>query len=153
MSRIYLFKAGKLFGPLHETKIDQMKESGELKDYSWMMNEANQTWVPIEAMPSDNPFQESLKSLHDRSISGIFIHRGHAHSGIVTKMHSFGIELWVPFNEGARPGLSPQTSILMNLVDETHLKTSNAGMVFQTAVKSEDGVLLHFGWENGPVNL
>jgi hypothetical protein len=118
-----------------------------------MMDETTQTWSPIEGMPTENPFQASLQTLKERILSGAFQHRGKALSGIVKGMHSFGLEILMPKESRDWNGLSTSAPLLLNLVDETHLKTSNAKVTFQAAEATSEGTLLRFSWHEAAAPL
>ena len=152
-NRYYLFKSGKLTGPLSQSKIEEMRSNGKILTYSWMMDETTQTWSPIEGMPTENPFQASLQTLKERILSGAFQHRGKALSGIVKGMHSFGLEILMPKESRDWNGLSTSAPLLLNLVDETHLKTSNAKVTFQAAEATSEGTLLRFSWHEAAAPL
>ena len=152
-NRYYLFKSGKLTGPLSQSKIEEMRSTGKLLQYSWMMDETTQSWSPIEGMPTENPFQASLQTLKERILSGAFQHRGKALSGVVRGMHSFGLVILLPRESRDWNGLSTTTPLTLNLVDETHLKTSNAKVTFQAAETTADGTLLRFSWHEAAAPL
>jgi hypothetical protein len=150
-NRYYLFKAGRLVGPLTAEKIDEMRANGQINQYSWMMDEQKQVWAPVEAMPKENPFQASLASLKERVLSGAFIHRGIPLTGVVKAIHTYGLEILL---ETASPGgLNSRVPIRLNLVDETHFKASNAEVLFQNMEKTAQGVLLRFSWKDLPSTL
>ena len=152
-SRYYLFKAGRLTGPLSASKIEEMRADGKLDQYSWMMDEASQAWTPIEGMPKENPFQSSLQTLKERTLSGAFIHRGKALAGVIKGMHAFGLEILLPKESREWNGLSTTAAMLLNLVDETHLKSSNTKVIFQSAEPTPEGTLLRFSWQDSPAPL
>ena len=150
-NRIYLFKAGRLIGPVSEQKIEDLRKSKEIYQYSWMMDEANQKWTPIDEMPKENPFQASLTTLKERVLSGAFLNRTNPVTGIVRGLHSFGVELFI---EGTKtPALNERSTYLMNLIDETNLKSTNAEVIYQSQEKTSDGILLRFNWRDGPTPL
>jgi len=152
-NRYYLFKAGKLTGPLSSSKVEELRSSGKLSHYSWMMDESTQTWSPIETMPTENPFQASLQTLKERILSGAFQHRGKALTGIVKGMHSFGLEILMPKESREWNGLSTSSPVVLNLVDETHLKASNTKVTFQSAEPTSEGTVLRFSWHDAPAPL
>ncbi len=130
-----------------------MRSTGKLLQYAWMMDETSQTWSPIEGMPMENPFQASLQTLKERIMSGAFHHRGRALSGVIKGMHSFGLEILIPKESKDWAGISGSTPLTLNLVDETHLKTTNAKVTFQAAEVTADGTLLRFSWHEAPAPL
>jgi|GEM_PF-2145969 len=152
-NRYYLFKAGKLTGPISQSKIEELRSTGKLLQYSWIMDETTQSWSPIEGMPKENPFQASLQTLKERILSGAFHHRGKALTGVVKGMHSFGLEILMPRESREWNGLSTTLPMTLNLVDETHLKTSNAKVTFQAAEATGEGTILRFSWIDSPAPL
>jgi hypothetical protein len=48
---IYLSKDGKVTGPFAETEINEMRESGDLQQYSWIWHGAGKNWEPLSAPP------------------------------------------------------------------------------------------------------
>lgn len=146
----YLFKSGRLIGPVTSEKIEALRSSKEIYQYSWIMDEAHQTWMPIDEMPTENPFQATLSQLKERTLSGAFVHRHHVVEGTVKGIHSFGIELLVPKEQRDHQGMTKESRVLINLVDETHLKTSNANVIYQGSEPTEAGTLLRFNWQDQP---
>jgi hypothetical protein len=150
-NRFYLFKSGRLVGPLSASKVEELRKSKDLYQYSWMMSEENQSWMPVDEMPSENPFRATLSTLKERTLSGAFLNRAHPVTGIIKGIHSFGLELLTP---GSKLISILEHSIhLLNLIDETNLKSSNAEVVFQGQEKTESGILLRFTWRESPTPL
>lgn len=145
-SKYYLFKSGQLRGPFTSEKIEAMRTSREILDYTWIIDNSTQKWSPIEDMPKANPFQASLKSLADRVLSGVFLERDTPIAGKVLGIHSFGLELLVTQGHH-HVKLREKSETLINLVDETNSKTSNALVVFQGKETTVDGVILRFMWK------
>ena len=142
---------GRLLGPLSEQKIEAMRQSKEIFRYMWIMSEQDQRWLAIDDMPSENPFQVTVDALKERTLSGAFMNRSHPVSGIIKGIHSFGVELLV---EGQKfVSLLEQPFHMMNLIDETNHKSSNAEVVFQGQEKTTDGILLRFAWKEAPIAL
>jgi hypothetical protein len=151
--RYYLFKAGQLHGPIAQQRLDDLRSTGELLRYSWIMNESEQTWTPVEPAPRENPFNSTQKTLNSRDFSGAFVFGKHPYLGEVKGIHSFGLELLVPQTHTKIAGLLPNTVLQLNLADETHDQAINTEVVFQQAEEQGNGVLLRFGWVHGPAQL
>jgi hypothetical protein len=150
-SRVYLLKTGHHVGPVSAQKIEELRRTKEIYLYSWMMDESSQRWLPVDEMPKENPFQASLSTLKERSLSGAFLNRAHPISGMIKGLHSFGVELLV---EGSKLFALMEKSIhLLNLIDETNFKSSNAEVIFQGQEKTSDGILLRFTWRESPTPL
>ena len=146
----YLFKAGRLIGPLTAEKVEALRASREIFQYSWIMDEAHQTWTPVDEMPKENPFQASMKQLKERTLSGAFLHRQNVFEGIIRGIHSFGIELLLPKDNRTHTQLQGESSFLLNLIDETNSKSSNASVVYQGSESTDAGILLRFNWQDLP---
>ena len=150
-NRFYLFRAGRLVGPVGPEKVESLRKSKEIFHYSWIMDEETQRWVPIDSMPSENPFQASLSTLKERTLSGAFLNRAHPVTGVIKGMHSFGIELLV---EGTKSqAIADHSAHLLNLIDETNSKSTNAEVIYQGQEKTSEGILLRFTWREGPTPL
>jgi hypothetical protein len=150
-TRIYLFKAGRLIGPVSAQKVEELRKSKEIYQYSWMMDEDSQRWTPIDEMPKENPFQASMTTLKERVLSGAFLNRTSPVTGIVRGLHSFGVELFISGTKA--PPLNERSTYLMNLIDETNLKSTNAQVTYQSQEKTTDGILLRFNWRDEPTPL
>ncbi len=146
----YLFKTGRLIGPVTAEKIESLRASKEIYQYSWIMDEGTQTWAPVDEMPSENPFQASMKQLKERTLSGAFLHRQNVFEGIIRGIHSFGIELLLPKENRMHAQLQSESSFLLNLIDETNSKSSNASVVYQGSESTDAGTLLRFNWQDLP---
>lgn len=152
----YLFKSGKILGPIPKEKLEQLKLSGELLHYTWIIEERNQQWVPVDPMPKENPFQVTEKVLGERVISGSLTLFKNPLVGLVKGIHSFGLELLISAEEAVNTRLNlikQPIPVDMNLLDETHEKWLNAKMIFQSAEKNQDGILIRFGWASTPVQI
>ena len=143
----YLFKAGKLVGPLSETRIDAMRKNGELLQYSFMIDDKTQKWSPTELTPSINPFAQNKENLEERVISGAFSWLNRPYLGQVKGMHDFGIELLL--DQGSIKGLQMNTPLQLNLVDETNSQWLNTKVIFQNAEENQNGILLRLNWAEG----
>jgi hypothetical protein len=152
-TRYYLFKAGQLHGPVTDEKLTAMRVSGDLGRYSWIINEADQTWLPVESAPTENPFTASEKTLKSRDFSGAFIFGKHPYLGEVKGIHAFGLELLVPQASAKIAGLQANTVLQLNLADDSQSQAINTEVVFQQAEVQSDGVLMRFGWVHGPAQL
>jgi hypothetical protein len=152
-TRYYLFKAGQLFGPVTHEKLETLRQTGELLRYSWIMNETDQTWEPVDTVPKENPFTATQAALKSRDFSGAFVFGKHPYVGEVKGIHSFGVELFVSQTGRKIAGLEPNIVLQLNLADETHDQAINTEVVFQQAEEQPDGVLLRFGWVHGPAQL
>ncbi len=152
-NRYYLFKAGRLVGPVTSHKIDELRLSKEILQYSWIMDEAKQSWTPVDEMPKENPFEATLATLKERTLSGAFMYRDSAFSGEIKGIHSFGLELMLPKDNRSVNHIQNNSIHLLNLIDETNLKSSNAEVVFQGIEKVADGNLLRFTWRDAPTPL
>lgn len=150
-NRFYLFRMGKLVGPFGAQKIEAMRQSKEIFRYMWIMGEQDQRWLAIDDMPSENPFQVTVATLKERTISGALMNRSHPISGIIKGIHSFGVELLIGGQKFV--SLLEQPFHVMNLIDETNLKSSNAEVIFQGQEKTSDGIVLRFAWKEAPVAL
>lgn len=156
MKNYYLFKAGKMVGPITEAKYSQMSLSGELLNYSWIIEEKNQQWIPVDPIPLENPFQATQKALGKRTITGTFMHFKNPLMGLVKGIHSYGLELFLDHEQARKSkmgGLKNNTLIQMNLLDETNEQWINADVLFQNAEQTENGLLLRFGWSALPVPI
>lgn len=151
--RYYLFKAGQLHGPVSAEKLETLRKTGELLRYSWIMNETDQSWEPVDAKPKENPFTATKSALKSRDFSGAFIFAKNPYLGEVKGIHSFGVEILVPQSTRKIAGLEPNTVLQLNLADETHDQAINTEVVFQQAEEQSDGLLLRFGWVHGPAQL
>jgi hypothetical protein len=154
----YLFKAGKMVGPLNERRIDAMRKSGEILQFSWIIDQAKQQWSPVDTIPHENPFLATKEAMGERVISGAFLWLTKPYVGLVKGIHSFGLELFVDkktlgTSSWKNVGLNQNSSVHLNLVDETHAKWLNAKVVFQTMEEQSDGLLLRFGWLDEPVKI
>ena len=150
-SRYYLFRAGNLIGPVSAQKIDNLRRSKEISQYSWIMDEEHQRWAPVDEMPHENPFQATLSHLKERTLSGALLNRNQTFSGIIQGIHSFGLELLIAGKKTFSVAL--QSAHLLNLIDETNLKSTNAEVIYQGQEKTADGLLLRFTWRDSPSTL
>jgi hypothetical protein len=150
-NRFYLFRNGRLVGPVSSEKVDSLRKSKEILQYSWIMDEELQRWSPIDAMPAENPFQATLSTLKERTLSGAFLNRTHPITGLIKGIHSFGVELLVDGSK-SQP-IAEHSTHLLNLIDETNLKSSNAEVIYQGQEKTSDGLLLRFTWRDAPTPL
>lgn len=151
--KYYLFKSGRLYGPLTEEKLTTLRTSGEIAKYSWIIDETQQKWQPVETAPQDNPFAASAQSAKDRDLSGAFIFGKNPHLGAVRGLHAFGVDLLVPAGSAKIAGLQPNTVLQLNLADESDAQSMNTEVVFQQAEEQPDGVLIRFAWVHGPAQL
>jgi hypothetical protein len=149
----YLFKAGKITGPLNHEKVEGMRASGDLLKYSWMIDEETQKWQPIDTIPNENPFTATKEVLGEREISGSFFYMKKPYLGTVKGIHSFGLELLVDHDVSRISGMSPNTVLHLNLVDETNEQWVNTQVSFQSQESSKQGTLLRFGWVSGPAKI
>ena len=152
-NRYYLFKAGKLVGPVTGLKIDELRLSKEILRYSWMMDESTQAWTPVDEMPTENPFEATLTTLKERTLSAAFLYRDSAFTGEVKGIHSFGLEVMVPKESRSVNHIQANSIHVLNLIDETHLKSSNAEVIFQGLEKIAEGIILRFMWRDAPTPL
>ncbi|MBC7397256.1 MAG: hypothetical protein H7333_07410 [Bdellovibrionales bacterium] len=152
-NRYYLFKAGRLVGPVTGTKIEELRVSKEILRYSWIMDETSQSWSPIDTMPTENPFEATLATLKERTLSGAFVYRDLPFTGEVKGIHSFGLELMLPKDNRSVNHIQNNSVHLLNLIDETNLKSSNAEVIFQGIEKLTEGSLLRFIWRDAPTPL
>ncbi len=150
--RYYLFKAGRLVGPLTGAKVDELRQSKKILEFSWIMDETTQTWAPIDQMPKENPFQATLSSLKERTLSGAVLWRDQTLLGSIKGIHSFGLELLVTGNSSAQK-LTQNSVHTLNLIDETNQKGSNSEVIYQGHEKTEEGILLRFSWRDAPSAL
>ena len=146
----YLFKGGRLVGPVTAEKVESLRKNREIYQYSWIMDETHQTWMPIDEMPTENPFQATLSQLKERTLSGAFIYRQNVVEGTVKGIHSFGIEVLLSKESKHHQGLKSDTYFLLNLVDETNSKASNANVIYLGSEVTEAGTLLRFNWQDQP---
>jgi len=152
VTQYYLFKSGLLVGPVTPEKIEALRASGEINKYSWIMDDVNQAWQPVIAMPSENPFQKTKEVLQARDLSGSFVFSKKPYLGMVKGIHSFGVELLLEVKTRLA-GLNPETVLQLNLVDETNAHWVNTKVVFQSAEERIDGLLLRFGWQGVPAAI
>jgi hypothetical protein len=50
-ARIYLGKAGRIFGPYTDRDLAEMKATGELERFSWIWQSSAPGWQPVDPMP------------------------------------------------------------------------------------------------------
>lgn len=151
-SQFYLFKSGLMVGPVTPQKLEALRANGEINQYSWIMDDINQTWQPVIHMPGENPFLQTKNTLQARDLSGSFIFSKRPYLGMVKGIHSFGIEIMMDLKTRVA-GLNPETILQLNLLDETHKQWVNTKVVFQSAEEQSEGLLLRFGWVNAPAML
>lgn len=156
MKSYYLFKSGKIVGPVSQSKFDSLTASGEILNYSWLIEENNQQWMPIDAMPSENPFQATQKTLGKRTVTGTFMHFRNPLMGLVKGIHSYGLELFLDHEQARKSkigGLKANSTVQINLLDETNEQYINTEVLFQNAEPTEQGMILRFGWSALPVQI
>jgi hypothetical protein len=158
LNHYYLYKAGKMVGPITELRLDAMRRSGEILHYSWIIDQLQQEWSPVDHVPHENPFLATKEAIGERVISGAFLWLTRPYIGLVKGIHSFGLELFVDkaslgTSSWKNVGLSMNSAVQLNLVDETHAQWLNAKVVFQTMEEQGDGLLLRFGWSDAPVRI
>ena len=153
IARYYLFKAGRLVGPLTGAKVEELRQSKKILEYTWIMDETSQTWTPIDTMPKENPFQATLSTLKERSLSGAFLWRDQTCSGAIKGIHSFGLEMLLPTGNSSAQKLQSNSVHVLNLVDETNLKGANTEVIYQGQEKTDEGTLLRFSWREAPSPL
>ena len=152
-SLFYLFKSGTLVGPVSEEKLSQLRSSGELQRYSWIIDDTHQTWAPVISIPTENPFEASRERMSERHLSGAFIFMNKPYLGLVKGMHSFGVEVLL-CEPGFKTNSIPANTVLhLNLADETNENAVNAKVIFQSAENHSEGTILRLGWFTAPVQL
>ncbi len=149
----YLYKHGTLAGPFPIDKIDELKKSKKLFEYQWMIDSESQIWKSICETPRENPFQISTKIKGNRILSGAFLIAKKAYSGEIRKIHSFGMEIVLQGQKSLLRGISESKSIALNLCDETNFIFVNAKAFIQNQEMAEDGLHLHFNWDQQEVAL
>jgi len=148
MNRFYLYKQGRLTGPHTEITLQHLRESGELGSFTWMIDEKEQLWKPIDPSPSQNPFQVNAVSSQKDTLSGAFVHRGFPIIGSITRIDAFGIELSIA-PETSRTQIPTRDSLLqLNVVNEQSLHSGNYPVLFENLICSEDRLNLRFSWKN-----
>jgi hypothetical protein len=149
----YLFKAGRLTGPISHDRYDAMKLSGELLSFSWVIHEQDQKWTVIDPSPSENPFAASKKAIGERELSGAFLMGHEPIHGKVMGIHSYGIELKANDIDLRHLKMGVVKNIPLHLMDETHDQTLTTEVTFQGAEKMGDEVLIRFGWVSTPAQI
>ena len=157
-NQYYLYKAGKIVGPVSEQRLESMRKSGEMMNFSWMIDQENQEWKSIDPVPLENPFAVSKEAIGERVISGAFLWLTRPYVGLVKGIHSFGLELLIDkatlaSGSWKNVGLSSNSPVQLNLVDETHAQWVNTKVIFQTVEEQSEGLLLRFGWLDAPVRI
>ena len=118
-----------------------------------MIDESNQKWHPVDAQPTENPFTATKETLGERVVSATFLYMKRPFIGLVKGIHSYGLEIIVDHDINKILGMSPNTVIQLNLVDETNEQWINTKVVFQSQEQTKLSVILRFGWLEGPVKI
>ena len=53
--QIWLSRGGKAEGPFDQAHVDQLKASGEIRNYVWIWTPETKTWSPIQLAPPPPP--------------------------------------------------------------------------------------------------
>ena len=51
-TNIYLGKLGRAFGPYTEAEIEELKDTGAIRQFSWIWNHKMETWEPLDPAPA-----------------------------------------------------------------------------------------------------
>ncbi len=151
--RYYLYKDGSLLGPLNEDQLNALKVSKKINQYSWIIDEAKQSWSPITAAPSENPFQMTEKAIGKSELTGAFVFMKQPFLGVIQGIHSFGVELLVKQTALKSLSLIPESIIRLNLADETNSKEFHTQVKYQGSERHPEGILLRFGWMSALAQL
>ena len=151
--KYYLYQSGKLQGPLDVQQIEQMKTSGKIKQYTWIINNKDNVWEAVEPVPLENPFLMTQAHLENRELSGSFLFMKKPFLGIVQGIHAYGIELLITHDQNQISGIPLGHLLNLNLVDETHEKWINTKMSFQNLEKTKSGTLIRLNWHSRPIQF
>jgi hypothetical protein len=152
-TQFYLYRAGSMIGPINQERLTSLKASGDLNKYTWIIDADAQKWMPIDAMPQENPFQMTQKVVGNREISGAFLFGNEAFSGTIQGIHSMGLELRMTHVDLRSMKIAPQTVLPLNLIDETNDQTLTTTVIFQGAEIQNEGVLVRLGWKNAALTI
>lgn len=149
----YLYQPGQIDGPFNSNRLEDLKKSGKLRQYHWMIDSESQIWKSISDAPTENPFETAQRTMRGRLLSGAFILANEAYSGRITNLSSFGIELVIPQFRKFLRGINQSRALMLNICDETNQVFVNVRAQLHSQSQTEEGLILKFNWENQGVSL
>lgn len=149
--RAYLGKHGKVFGPFPMEKIEQMRLSGELFEYTYLWEEGGGEWKNIDPMPP-KPGATSTRRRGDSQLESTDA-ICHDHNALVAgklqNVTDSGCELVSPDPSGA-PRLALNTPLVLNVMDEKSQKAMNIRAAVYEISHQEGTWIYHLRWAHRP---
>jgi hypothetical protein len=162
MNRVYLAKAGKIFGPYTEQNLLEMSASGELERFAWVWKSLTPGWHPLDPMPA--PIDEStvaevaepaprkkshLKLVGDL-IEGICHDYHSVVAGTVVHVTETGCELLVPGATHGAPKFTQHARVFLNLLNSKTGQTMDIAAQLGSVSHSQHGWTYRIEWQSVP---
>ncbi len=173
MSKTFLGKSGKIFGPFSDTDVARMRSDGELERFSWIWQATTPGWQAIDPppppvvegtgmaelqghsmppmprqAPPTPPQRKSLKIVSD-AMDAICHDYRHAVAGRIVRMTDSGCEL-VANGQGGKPDFQDHAKLYLNLLNAKAGKTMDVVAMLSGVSRSKEGWTYRLEWESVP---
>lgn len=166
MTKNYLAKGGKTFGPFSEEQLRELRSSGAINGYSWIWNASRQAWdsldpapagAPVEAealdapsapKPAPKPARQAPVETYSKLIEAVCHDSHHLVTGMLRSMTDSGCELVSRDEEG--PVFNRRAPVVLNLLDPRTGKTMNVRARLSQAARKEGRWTYRLQWDQCP---
>lgn len=149
----YLYKNGRLTGPITSEKLEEWKRNGKYFDFHWIIDSKQQIWRSVGGPPAGNPFHVPKHSADARSVSAAFSVSKDTYVGEVARLDSFGVDVVLKNVKRLLRGYDEHRIITLNLCDEINLVFVNAKVFLQDQKLTGKDLEIRFHWDEGAVVL
>ena len=149
---IYLSKDGKVSGPFAETELNELRQSGELQQYSWIWHGAGKNWEPLSPPPPPPAASSSSagasagrttkgvppvqrratgntggtpRSVPSNPIQAVCHDNRNVVSGVISQIKADGFSLMSADHATTMPPFRKGGHVALNLLDDDAGKTEN----------------------------
>ncbi len=148
---IYLGKGGRIFGPYPAEKLDALRLTGEILNYTYLWDEGAGEWRNIDPEPP-KPGSTSTRRKGDSSLetADAICHDFNALvAGRLQNVTDIGCEL-VSHDPADAPLLALNSALVLNIMDPKGEKAANIRAAVFEVTHSDGAWIYHLRWEHRP---
>lgn len=149
---IYLGKAGKIYGPYSEKKVDELRMTGELLQFSYIWDEGKDDWLILDQKPPKPGTKPSKKSGIDSQLetADAICHDFNAIvAGKLQNVSDMGCDL-VSRDHAGPPLLGMNTALVLNVLNPKGKESTNVKAAVYDVTLESEGWIYHLRWAHPP---
>jgi hypothetical protein len=149
-SVIYLGRDGKVYGPFPAEKLDELRLTGEIWNYTYLWNESSRQWKNIDPPPPEPGATVPKKSDTSlKALDAICHDYSNLVEGKIENVSDLGCELVSP-TRFEIPKLALNSVLMLNIMDTKGEKAVNVRASVYEISRRDDAWIYRLRWAHRP---